>query len=207
MKLLTSTTCPYAQRAVITANALKLNCEIEYIDLKNKPDWFVELTPFAKVPVMIDNENRVLFESLVVSNYLNQLHGYPLSPKDKFTNAINDAWIQHLSLCMSSLGPIARSENKEQLQEALTDFQKKLQPLEAVLGDGPYFNGEYFFMIDIFYAPLFLRMQESSQHFQVDFYQAFPKVKQWANNLLQHPVVQQSTVDNFSELYCCRFKF
>ena len=149
MKLLVSKTCPFAQRAWIVTKALKLDCDIEIIDLKNKPEWFLKLTDFAKVPVLINDEQRVLWESFVVSNYLNELHGYTLSPDDRFASAVNEAWMEHAGLCQPWVYRITTAKNPSERRDAIQAYQKRLLPVENALTTSPYFNGEKFCLVDI----------------------------------------------------------
>lgn len=55
--------CPFVQRSVITLNEKGVPFDIRYISLKDKPDWFLDISPLGKVPVLIVDEGTVLFES------------------------------------------------------------------------------------------------------------------------------------------------
>lgn len=44
--------CPYVLRAVAYMFYKGLDYEIEYIDINNKPDWFLKISPFGKVPIL-----------------------------------------------------------------------------------------------------------------------------------------------------------
>lgn len=205
MKLVVSKTCPFAQRAWITANALDLKCDIEIINLQDKPEWFLQLTEFAKVPVLIDDKKRVLWESIVVANYLNEVQGYPLSPADRFTNAVNEAWMQHVGGVQSSVYKIASSENASIRHEAASNYQAQLQPLEKALNAEPYFNGKQFCMIDILYAVPFIRAKFIAEHYQLNLYAELPKIAAWAEQLVNHPAVQASTVPDFLEWFGAKY--
>jgi glutathione S-transferase len=47
------------------------------VDLKNKPRDLLELNPYAKVPVLLD-EDGVVYESAIVNEYLEEK--YPAAP-------------------------------------------------------------------------------------------------------------------------------
>lgn len=201
MKLVVSKTCPYAQRAWITVKALQLDCDIEIIDLQKKPEWFLALTDFAKVPTLIDDEQRVLWESAVVSRYLNELQGYPLSPSDRFINATNEAWLDYVGQCQPFAFKMASSKANEKLQEFVQGYQKKFLLLENALGVGPYFNGEHFCLVDIFYAVIFVRADFAAKRHDVNLYENLPKVAAWSEALLKHPAVQETVVPDFEKLF------
>lgn len=44
--------CPYVQRAVIMLNEKGVAFERINIDLANKPEWFLQISPQGKVPVL-----------------------------------------------------------------------------------------------------------------------------------------------------------
>ena len=54
------------QRAVILMRAKNVDFEVTYIDLRDKPDWFLEISPHGKVPVLkLDDD--ILFESNAIA--------------------------------------------------------------------------------------------------------------------------------------------
>ena len=50
--LISSVTCPWVQRSVITMRAKGIKFDVTYINLREKPDWFLEISPHGKVPVL-----------------------------------------------------------------------------------------------------------------------------------------------------------
>ena len=52
LKLISHKLCPYVQRAVIALNEKGVAFERIDIDLANKPDWFLKISPLGKVPVL-----------------------------------------------------------------------------------------------------------------------------------------------------------
>ena len=67
--LISSLTCPWVQRAVITLRAKGVDFDVTYIDLRKKPDWFLKISPHGKVPVL-KVDDQVLFESNAIAEYL-----------------------------------------------------------------------------------------------------------------------------------------
>jgi hypothetical protein len=57
LHLISFKTCPFVQRAVITLKHKNIDFDITYIDLAEPPDWFLEMSPLGKVPVLkVDDE-------------------------------------------------------------------------------------------------------------------------------------------------------
>jgi glutathione S-transferase len=96
LHLISFKTCPFVQRAVITLKHKDIDFDITYIDLADPPDWFLEMSPLKKVPVLkVDDE--ILFESAVINEYLDEITGGDLQPKDPLARAKNRAWIEFAS--------------------------------------------------------------------------------------------------------------
>ena len=51
-KLISFKLCPYVQKAVLTLLTKHIDFDIEYIDLENPPQWFSDISPLGKVPVL-----------------------------------------------------------------------------------------------------------------------------------------------------------
>ena len=86
LKLISHKLCPYVQRAVIALTEKGVPFERIDIDLANKPDWFLKISPLGKVPVLLvetaDGE-AALFESNVICEYIEDTQGgAKLHPQD-----------------------------------------------------------------------------------------------------------------------------
>ena len=88
--------CPFVQRSVITMIEKGQEFDITYIDLANKPEWFLKISPFGKVPVL-KVDDTVLFESAVINEYLDEINPPSMHPGDALTKAHNRAWIEFSS--------------------------------------------------------------------------------------------------------------
>ncbi|MEP0935594.1 glutathione S-transferase N-terminal domain-containing protein [Leptolyngbya sp. NM2-A1] len=53
LKVISHTLCPYVQRSIITLLEKQIPHEREYIDLSNKPDWFLKISPLGRVPILL----------------------------------------------------------------------------------------------------------------------------------------------------------
>ena len=56
--------------------AKAVDFEVTYINLRQKPDWFLAISPHGKVPVLTVDE-RPLFESNAIAEYLERHTGHP----------------------------------------------------------------------------------------------------------------------------------
>ena len=71
LKLISHKLCPYVQRAVIALTEKGVAFERIDIDLANKPDWFLNISPLGKTPVLLVGDHAI-FESAVILEYLEE---------------------------------------------------------------------------------------------------------------------------------------
>ncbi|MBT7759905.1 MAG: glutathione S-transferase family protein, partial [Rhodospirillaceae bacterium] len=76
---------------MILLRAKDVEFEVTYIDLTDKPDWFLKVSPHGKVPVLSVDEDP-LFESNAIAEYLDDVVEPPKHPSDPFKRARNRAW-------------------------------------------------------------------------------------------------------------------
>jgi glutathione S-transferase len=200
LHLISFKTCPFVQRAVITLKHKKVDYDITYIDLAEPPDWFLELSPLAKVPVLkVDDD--VLFESAVINEYLDDITGGELQPEDPLERAKNRAWVEFASNMIGNLYMMKLSKDEERYTRYRDTLVDQLHRVEKRLGDGPWFNGDDFSLADTAFAPLFKQNSVAQHRLSVIDPATMPKLTAWAERLLALPEVQDSVVTEFEDLY------
>ena len=81
IEIISSSTCPFAQRTRMVLIEKDVKFSLTEIDLNDKPDWFLKISPYGKVPV-IRNDDIVIFESAVINEYIEEVFPKkPLLPK------------------------------------------------------------------------------------------------------------------------------
>ena len=75
LTLISHKLCPYVQRAVIALIEKGFPFERLDIDLANKPEWFLKVSPLGKVPVLLVRGEVALFESNVICEYIEDTQG------------------------------------------------------------------------------------------------------------------------------------
>jgi len=193
-------TCPFVQRAVITLKHKNIDFDITYIDLADPPAWFLEKSPLKKVP-MLEIGDEILFESAVINEYLDDITGAELQPRDPLARARNRAWIEFASNMLGNLYMMKMSKDEEKYNRYRAALVEQLQRIERNFGDGPWFNGKQFSLADTAFAPLFRQDAVAQHRLSVLDAHSMPKVSAWAERLLALPEVRASVVDEFEDLY------
>ncbi|WP_024851189.1 glutathione S-transferase family protein [Hydrogenovibrio kuenenii] len=200
LELISFKLCPFVQRAVIILNYKQVEFDVTYIDLSDPPDWFKTISPLGKVPILkVDGE--VLFESSVIQEYLDEITPPALMPSDPLLKAKNRAWIAFGGEMMMYVPQMMQAKSVEAFEEAKAGLIDKLSRLEVIHSSGTYFNGEEFALIDAAYAPLLMRLEIFEKLCGVTFLDSLPKIKRWADTLLEMPCVKESVVEELPQLY------
>ena len=192
--------CPYVQRSVITLLEKNIDFKITYIDLKNPPQWFLDVSPFGKVP-LLRTADTALFESAVINEYLDEITPPSLHPSDPLRKAQNRSWIEFASDLLGHLYQFMMAPDEASCTLQKEELLRKFKQLETQLQQGPYFNGQQFSLIDCAFAPLFKHISTIDKNYPLALYDDYPKIDTWRLVLESRPAVQSSVVDDYDVLY------
>ncbi|MDX2216446.1 MAG: glutathione S-transferase family protein [Oculatellaceae cyanobacterium bins.114] len=199
LKLVSHQLCPFVQRSIITLTEKQIPHEREYIDLANKPAWFLNLSPLGKVPLLLADE-EVLFESAVICEYLDEITPGSLHPTDPLLKAKHRSWIEFGSNILSKIAGFYSAKEEDSFEIKRQDLISSFQLLEAQLNAEPYFEGEKFSLIDAVYGPVFRYFVAFETYQDFGFFTHTPKVTAWREALLQRPSVQQAVSSHYFQL-------
>jgi len=201
LELVSFKLCPFVQRSVITLLHKQVRFRLRYVDLSEPPDWFMGLSPTGKVPLLVVDDTDVVFESAVINELLDELTPARLHPAEPVRRALNRSWIEFGSLCLMDTRDMTTAETEVAFRNVVSAHSARLETVEADLGEGPFFNGAGFSLVDAAYAPLFMRLKLIDRYLPVFDREALPKVAKWCDRLLALPAVIDSVVPDFPELY------
>jgi glutathione S-transferase len=205
LKLISFKICPFVQRSVILLKEKNIDFDIAYIDLSEPPEWFLALSPTGKVPVL-EVGGKVLFESAIISEYLDEVNPPSLHPADPLEKAQNRAWMEFTSPLYMAFFKLMMSKTKEAGEGVIADAHKQLDTLEKIKINAPWFNGDDFSMVDVSIAPLFMRLTFLKQHFKLDLLEGRSNLQIWSDKILARESVINSVVDDFDDILLMRIK-
>jgi glutathione S-transferase len=205
-RLISSKTCPYVQRSVMTLREKGIAYDIDYVDLSNKPDWFVELSPLSKVPVLEvtrdDGSKVVLFESVVINEYLDDATEGSMLPADPLDRAHSRAWIEFGTAVLSDAFSVTSAKDEAELSEVLKKLGGKLDRLEREIGEGPFFLGAEVSLVDAAFTPALQRLSWANEiHPAMAIFEGRPKVARWWSALAERESVRGSAVHDLREQF------
>jgi glutathione S-transferase len=187
---------------VIVLRVKNVEFDVTYINLREKPDWFLEISPHGKVPVLkVDDE--ILFESNAIAEYLEETNEPRLHPADPIKRARNRAWTDFTPDFSKALNGIYYTPTREAMEAGLADSKVRLKRVEDALAargnDGPFFNDDKLSLVDAAYAPFLQRFEVVERYLKTGLLNEFPHLKAWSDVLLADERVTGSVVSNFEE--------
>lgn len=210
LQLVSHHLCPYVQRAVIALTEKAVAHDRVDIDLADKPDWFRAISPLGKVPLLRlraggaddgtgdgADSGAVVFESAVICEYLEDTQPHPLHPADPLDRARHRAWIEFASATLDDVAGFYNAKDAEACEAKRRRIADKLSWLERHLGDGPYFAGARFSLVDAAFGPLFRYFDTFERIGDFGVFDALPKVRAYRAALTARPSVQQAVAADY----------
>lgn len=197
VKIVSFAICPFVQRVTAALEAKGVPYQIQYIDLSDKPKWFVELSPSAQVPVLVTESGTALFESDAIIEYIDDVYGPLEEGVSAEQKALDRAWSYQASKHYLSQCSTMRSADEATLVERASRLGKAFGRAEGRLGAGPFFKGTDLSKVDIAWLPLLHRAWIIEAHTGYDLLASFPNVKRWQAALLETGLAQRAVSDDF----------
>jgi len=194
LTLYSAEVCPFAQRSLI----LLIEKGVEYdhveIDLRNKPDDFETISPYSKVPVLLDGETRV-YESAIINEYLDEiLPEPPFMPGDPGQRARARIWIDFdntrfvpafYKVLLADDAP-RRRELAETIADALKFMEREAL---ARRGGGPYWLGSDISLADVSIYPHMERLGVLEAYRDIALPDECGALRDWLAGMAERPSV------------------
>ncbi|WP_108944532.1 glutathione S-transferase family protein [Shewanella halifaxensis] len=200
LKLISFKNCPFVQRVMGALVMKNIAFEIEYIELSNKPQWFLEISPNGQVPVLVTEDKTVLFESDAIVEYLDDKYA-PIEQVSAEQKALDRAWSYQASKhYMPQCGTMS-SKDQQTFESRLANLVKAFAKAEKQLGDSAFFKGDYISNVDIAWLPLLHRAAVIRNRAGFDMLSGFPKVQKWQAALIDSGLADKTVPENFVETF------
>lgn len=196
LKLISHHLCPYVQRARIVLEEKCVPHELAFIDLANKPDWFLAISPLGKVPVLLVDK-QPLFESAVIAEYLDETTPGYLHPSDPFEKARHRSWIAFASSTLDNIAGFYNASDQAAWERQRRSLVSKFQQVQSILPAGPLFSGTTFSQVDAAFAPVFRYFEVFEGIGDFGFFDATPAVDTWRSALAGRASVKAAAVDDY----------
>ena len=163
-----------------------IDFEVHEVDLGDKSEEFLSVSPYGKVPVLRVNGTS-LYESNVVNEYLDEVYTSPrLMPDNPEERASVRSWMAFAddyffpSVFGVRMGP-QRGYSEKQIREAREKLDDAVSRLEHQLEGRQYLVGEYT-LADIAHAGNFHRLRGLAESSDVPLHK-YPNVTAWMDEV------------------------
>ena len=200
MKLYYGTTSPYVRKVVVSAHECGLHDEIERIETF---PWetgtsYGTVNPVGKVPALVTDEGQVLYDSKVIVEYLDSLHGgqklIPMHGQERFEclriSALADGMMDAVILLFSEL-----TRRPEELHWDFWDNRMRAtvaRSLDALEKDAESFNPDQPDMAQISAAVGIGWIDFRTETIGVDWKTGHPTLVGWFDTFSQRPSMRNS---------------
>lgn len=202
IKIISFKICPFVQRVTAALAARNIPFNVEYISLKDKPKWFLDISPNGQVPVMITENGKALFESDAIVEYIEDEYGVLQQNLTNEEKAQQRAWSylgskNYLIQCgtMSAKDEDTFNQRTDKLIAAFEKVEQQLKPNQK------FFSGNDISNVDIAWLPLLHRASIVKEKTGFDFFCQLPKVKAWQEDVVNLDIVNESVSEDFIEKF------
>jgi glutathione S-transferase len=199
LKLISHKLCPYVQRAVIALAEKGVAFERIDIDLVNKPDWFLRISPLGKTPVLLVGDHAI-FESAVILEYLEETQAKPLHPADALTRAEHRSWIEFGSAVLNDIAGLYSAPDEAAFKTKAAQLEARFVRLEGRLAVTPWFDGESFSLVDAVFGPVFRYFDVFDAIGDFGILAGKPKLARWRYALAARPSVKSAVSPDYPAL-------
>ncbi|XP_058805247.1 pyrimidodiazepine synthase-like [Phymastichus coffea] len=188
--------CPFAHRVRLALSFKKIPHDIVNINLKNKPEWYLKVHPEGKVPALVDVDGKVVTDSTVIVNYLEEKYPEPpLYNKATITRDLElldtyDKIVKIFSNCIHKKDTTPLQKAVDEICGYLVEFEEELKSRNT-----PFFTGNTPGMIDILMWPFVERakalpiLYNESLNFDKE---KFPCIMKWIYEMKQQGFVKKN---------------
>ncbi|XP_057431007.1 glutathione S-transferase DHAR3, chloroplastic [Lotus japonicus] len=149
--------CPFSQRVLLTLEEKHLPYEAKFVDLSNKPEWFLQISPEGKVPVIKFDEKWVPDSDIITQTLEEKYPSPPLvTPPEKSTVGSK--------IFSTFIGFLKSKDPNDGTEQALLS---ELSSFNDYLKDnGPFVNGKDISAADLSLGPKLYHLEIALGHYK-----------------------------------------
>ncbi|KAK8510260.1 hypothetical protein V6N13_103854 [Hibiscus sabdariffa] len=149
--------CPFCQRVLLTLEEKKVPYKLLLVNLSDKPQWFLEISPEGKVPV-VKFDDKWVADSDVIVGILEDKYPQPsLKTPPEFASV-------GLKIFGAFVTFLKSKDANDGAEQALVNELKALD--EHLKGHGPFIAGDKITAVDLALGPKLYHLQIALGHFK-----------------------------------------
>ncbi|CAK7325610.1 unnamed protein product [Dovyalis caffra] len=149
--------CPFCQRALLTLEEKKIPYKSHLINLSDKPQWFLEISPEGKVPVLKIDDKWIADSDVIVGILEEKYPEPPLATPPDFASVGSKIFSSFVQFLKSK-------DPNDGTEQALLEELKALD--DHLKAHGPFIAGEKITAVDFSLAPKLYHLKVALGHFK-----------------------------------------
>nr|ANH58211.1 glutathione S-transferase [Dracaena cambodiana] len=150
--------CPFCQRVLLTLEEKKVPYEMKLVNLTDKPDWFLKISPEGKVPLYKGEDGKWVADSDVITGIIEEKYPDPSLVTPTEYSSVGSKIFPSFVKFLKSKDPNDGTE-----QALLEELEALDNHLKA---RGPYVSGEKLTAVDLNLAPKLFHLEIVLDHFK-----------------------------------------
>jgi glutathione S-transferase len=199
LELVSHALCPFVHRAAIMLREKGVPFDRRNVDLKNKPDWFLAISPRGKVPVLVAN-GVALFESAAVCEFIDETHPPQLIPSDPWERARQRAWVEVANDLLGAQFRAFVAAEPAEAEKTRSVVDALLVRFEDAITSGVIAETA-FGLIQVAVAPALHRFVLVADRLGVDLFARTPKLSALSRSLVSRPSVADTVPESFGDQF------
>lgn len=205
LTLVSHVLCPYVQRAVIALKEKGTPYNRLDVDLGARPDWFTHISPLGKVPLLMVGQGpdrAVIFESMVILEYLEETQPHPLHPVDPLTRARHRSWVEFGSAMLATIARLYYAKSDESFAVEIDNLRQGFERIEREMAQrrhDTFFEGRGLSLVDVTYGPIFRYFDALEDGAALRLLEDLSAVSKWRKQLADRDSIRTAVVDDFHE--------
>ncbi|CAD8109343.1 unnamed protein product [Paramecium sonneborni] len=192
--------CPYSMKVLTVMRHKNVKFEIKFIEIHNKPEWFLRISPLGNVPILIIGEEVVLSESAAIMEYIDEITPPKLMPEDPLQKAIDRAKLEFSNEIIRNLYSFIFSTEQEKFVKQKEWLIKHFKWIEEWLKDKKFINGNELSLVDLSFVPLFVALNMLKSTLPCDMIKDFKRLKVYGELITSLPCSQTGRVPDYEFL-------
>ena len=210
LELISHPLCSFNQRLVILlllkGQRLGADFTVRYVSLAHLPEWFHALSPHGAMPVLaLTGVQCLSTHACTTAEFLDEVTPPQLHPTDPVRRLRHRHWIVAADAILGKLRGVFAASHEADIDLALDEIFQALSDLESELHETAAWFDEQASIVDAAFAPLFCLLLHFRALADDCRWAPVPRVRAWAEYLLQQPSVQASKapdyVDEFNKFF------
>ena len=141
----------------------------------------------------------MIFESAAILEYLDETQPNPLHPADPLERAQHRGWIEYGSATLNRIARFYSTPDPAALTAEARALAEMFARIENELGDGPWFAGGGFALVDAVYGPIFRYFDVIDRIGDFGILNEKPKLAAWRKSLAARPSVKDAVTADYPQ--------